>query len=181
VAIVCGCRCGLVSGCGKSAVLRAKKIHSMPSFGGEVKPSVTCRRFAACKRTLSFTWKSESQAKFTGHILAQFRPSLSEISRVAWRGAPLEITGGNKGDAQRTRTLKAYMRRGGSPVTAIPIYHLSNPPPATRKKFLGTPLSYFGEHFVFNLININLLKTERRQLHLNPQSVPRCKHFSSRL
>jgi hypothetical protein len=27
----------------------------------------------------------------------------------------------------------------------------------------------------------NLLKTERRPLHLNPQSVPRCKHFSSRL
>jgi hypothetical protein len=24
---------------------------------------------------------------------------------------------------------------------------------------------------------INLLKTERRPLHLNPQSVPRCKHF----
>jgi hypothetical protein len=29
-----------------------KKIHSMPSFGGEVKPFVPCRRFAACKRTL---------------------------------------------------------------------------------------------------------------------------------
>jgi hypothetical protein len=23
----------------------------MPSFGGEVKPSVPCRRFAACKKT----------------------------------------------------------------------------------------------------------------------------------
>jgi len=29
-----------------------KKILSMPSFGGEVKPSVPCRRFAACKRSL---------------------------------------------------------------------------------------------------------------------------------
>jgi hypothetical protein len=28
---------------------------------------------------------------------------------------------------------------------------------------------------------INLLKTERRPLHLKTQSVPRCKHFSSRL
>jgi hypothetical protein len=27
----------------------------------------------------------------------------------------------------------------------------------------------------------NLLKTERRQLYLKAQSVPRCKHFSSRL
>jgi hypothetical protein len=27
----------------------------------------------------------------------------------------------------------------------------------------------------------NLLKTGRRPLHLKPQSVPRCKHFSYRL
>jgi hypothetical protein len=32
--------------------LRAKKILSTPSFGGEVKPPVPCRRFAACKRFL---------------------------------------------------------------------------------------------------------------------------------
>jgi len=32
--------------------LRAKKILSTPSFGGEVKLSVPCCRFAACKRSL---------------------------------------------------------------------------------------------------------------------------------
>ena len=32
--------------------LRGKKILSTPSFGGEVKPSVPCHRFAACKRSL---------------------------------------------------------------------------------------------------------------------------------
>jgi hypothetical protein len=31
----------------------------VPSFGGEVKPSVPCRRFAACKRTLQLPWKSQ--------------------------------------------------------------------------------------------------------------------------
>ena len=30
-----------------------KKILSTPSFGGELKPSVPCRRFAACKRSLN--------------------------------------------------------------------------------------------------------------------------------
>jgi hypothetical protein len=30
-----------------------KKILSTPSFGGEVKPSAPCRRFAACKRSLN--------------------------------------------------------------------------------------------------------------------------------
>jgi len=31
---------------------KGEKILSTPSFGGEVKPSVPCRRFAACKRFL---------------------------------------------------------------------------------------------------------------------------------
>jgi hypothetical protein len=32
-----------------------EKILSTPSFGGEVKPSVPCRRFAACKRFLELS------------------------------------------------------------------------------------------------------------------------------
>ena len=32
-----------------------RKILSTPSFGGEVKPSVPCRRFMACKRSLNVT------------------------------------------------------------------------------------------------------------------------------
>jgi len=35
-----------------------EKILSTPSFGGEVKPSVPCRSFTACKRSLNVTWKS---------------------------------------------------------------------------------------------------------------------------
>jgi hypothetical protein len=33
-------------------IFLAKKIHSMPSFGGEVKPSVTSRSLAECKSDL---------------------------------------------------------------------------------------------------------------------------------
>jgi hypothetical protein len=33
-------------------IFRVIKIRSTLSFGGEVKPSVLCRRFTACKRTL---------------------------------------------------------------------------------------------------------------------------------
>ena len=39
-------------------IFRPKKILSTPSFGGEVKPSVPCRSFTACKRSLNVTWKS---------------------------------------------------------------------------------------------------------------------------
>jgi hypothetical protein len=46
----------------------------------------------------------------TGQIdrpfLTQFLNSLTEVSHVAWRGAPLEMMGGTKDDAQRARTLK---------------------------------------------------------------------------
>jgi hypothetical protein len=66
-------------------IFQAKKKKStacLPSEGSK-KPSVPIRRFVACKRTLRFTWKSESQAKLTGPFIAQFRPSLTEVSHVA--------------------------------------------------------------------------------------------------
>jgi hypothetical protein len=53
-------------------------------------------------------------------FLAQFRPLLTEVSHVAWRGAPLEMTGGTTGGVKRAHTLKAKVRRGGSPVTVTP-------------------------------------------------------------
>ena len=34
-------------------IFKGEKILSTPSFGGEVKPLVPCRRFAACKRSLN--------------------------------------------------------------------------------------------------------------------------------
>ena len=39
-------------------IFKGEKIHSKPSFGREVKPSVPCRTFTACKRSLNVTWKS---------------------------------------------------------------------------------------------------------------------------
>jgi hypothetical protein len=38
-------------------IFNGEKILSTPPFGGEVKPSLPCRRFAACKRTLNVPWK----------------------------------------------------------------------------------------------------------------------------
>jgi hypothetical protein len=37
---------------------RSQNILSMPSFRREVNPSVPCRRFAACKRSLQIAWNS---------------------------------------------------------------------------------------------------------------------------
>ena len=43
--------CGFKPGQSRQ-IFKGEKILSTPSFGGEVKPSVPCRRFAACKRSL---------------------------------------------------------------------------------------------------------------------------------
>ena len=47
----------------KPSDFSGEKILSMPSFGGEVKPSVPCRRLAACKRSLHLPWKSHVVGK----------------------------------------------------------------------------------------------------------------------
>ena len=51
-------------------IFQGEKILSTPTFGGEVKPSVPCRRFTACKRSQNVTWKS-----------GIFRKNSSAISR----------------------------------------------------------------------------------------------------
>ena len=57
-------------------IFRAKKIPSTPSFGGEVKPLVPCRRFAACKKSLNLCG-SRNLGKITGTISRpQFHLSL---------------------------------------------------------------------------------------------------------
>ena len=50
-------------------IFNGKKILSTPSFGGEVKPSVPCRRFAACERALHLHG-SRNLGKITGNFLA---------------------------------------------------------------------------------------------------------------
>jgi hypothetical protein len=53
-----------------------EKIHSMPSFGGEVKPSVPSRRFVACKKTSAIYVEVGIAGKIDRPFLAQFRHSL---------------------------------------------------------------------------------------------------------
>jgi hypothetical protein len=75
-------------------IFRGEKILSMPSFGGEVKPSVPCRRFVA----------------FVGKSTSYFSPtvplSLLEVSRVVVDvGAP-GGAGGNFQSRASTISLK---------------------------------------------------------------------------
>ena len=66
--------------------LRAKKILSTPSFGGEVQPLVPCRRFAACKRSLNGV-EVVISAKLPDNILAHISHFRRwDLSRRGGRG-----------------------------------------------------------------------------------------------
>ena len=54
-------------------IFRAKKSSArLPSFGGEVKPSVPCRSFTACKRSLNVTWKSAFMPNYRTFLAHSF-------------------------------------------------------------------------------------------------------------
>ena len=70
-------------------IFKGEKILSTPSFGGEVKPSVPCRRFAACKRSQNVAWNSTFRQKLLDNSRPQVPPSAAGIFRVvADVGAP---------------------------------------------------------------------------------------------
>ena len=92
-------------------IFRAKKILSTPSFGGEVKPSVPCRRFAACKRSLNLCG-SRNLGKIAGQFLAHsstFR--CQELSRRCGRTATWR---------RKWESLKARINNGKLPPRTCP-------------------------------------------------------------
>ena len=64
-------------------IFKGKKILSTPSFGREVKPSVPCCRFTACKRTLKCNVKVDILGKITGYFLAHKTFHLSLLGSLA--------------------------------------------------------------------------------------------------
>ena len=84
---------------------RTKKILRTPSFGGEVKPSVPCRRFAAYKRSLNVRG-SRNLGKITGQISRpQFHLSLlgSLASLRTYRHLAAKV-GTSKGGGKQWQT-----------------------------------------------------------------------------
>jgi len=72
-------------------IFQGKKILSTPSFGGEVKPSVPCCRFAACKRSLNVTWKSKFRQNYRSSVSPTIPPFAARISHVVWTWRHLAV------------------------------------------------------------------------------------------
>jgi hypothetical protein len=73
-------------------------IHELNILG--TKTDGARPKFFLCLHVL----KHLIRAVLIDHFLAQFRPSLTEVSHVAWCGVPLEMTGGTK--RRRTKGLQ---------------------------------------------------------------------------
>ena len=102
-------------------IFRAKKILGTPSFGGEVKTSVPCRRFVACKRSLNLRG-SQNLGKITGQISRpQFHLSLlgSLASLRTYRHLAANVGTSKGGRKQWQTTLKNLPRM--QCVRAIPV------------------------------------------------------------
>ena len=90
-------------------IFKGEKILSIPSFGGEVKPSVPCRRFPACKRSLELSGNQ---------ILGQMCRNISRPRRV-----PPSAAGGLSRRwtwRRRWESLKAGERNGNLPPKTCP-------------------------------------------------------------
>ena len=61
----------------KRRIFQGEKILSTPSFGVEVKLSVPCHRYTACKRFLNATWKSGISGKIHRPFLAHLVPPMA--------------------------------------------------------------------------------------------------------
>ena len=66
-------------------IYRAKKILSLPSFGGEVKPSVPCRKFTACKRTQK--WRGSLNFRQNSRLFLAHSSTFRCWGSLAW-GTP---------------------------------------------------------------------------------------------
>ena len=88
-------------------IFKGEKILSTPSFGGEVKPSVPCHRFAGCKRSLN-----GMQVIISANYRTTFSPavptSTAGISHVV---ADVEAPGGEKWE---------HLKSGGKQWQATP-------------------------------------------------------------
>jgi len=94
-------------------IFRAKKILSTPSFGGEVKPSVLCRRFAAYKRSLNLRGIRNLGKITTGHLSRpQFHLSLlGSLASLRTQRHVAAKVGTSKGGGKQWQTTPKNLPR----------------------------------------------------------------------
>ena len=88
-------------------IIKGKKILSTPSFGGEVKPSASCRRFVACKRSFVISAKLPDNIPAAGisHVVADMEAPGGEKWKHLKGGKQWQAPPKNLPRMQRTRAI----------------------------------------------------------------------------
>ena len=96
-------------------IFRAKKIFSTTSFRGEVKPSVPCRRFAACKRFLNLRGSRNLGPSFSPTVLPfAARHLAAEVGTSKGGGKQWQTTPKNLPRMQCARAMLVIWLGSGS-------------------------------------------------------------------
>ena len=93
-------------------IFQGEKIPSAPSFGAEVKPSVPCRRFAACKRSLNVAWKWTFRQNYRTILAHKFhlQPLGSLASWRTWGHLVAKVGTSKRGGKQWQTIPKNFPR-----------------------------------------------------------------------
>ena len=119
-------------------IFRAKKILSTPTFGGEVKPSVPCHRFAACKRSLNLRGSQNLGKITTEHLSRPVPPFAARISRIDCGRMHLAAkVGTSKGGGKQWQTTPKNLPRMQC-ARAIPVTWLGSGSCQARPSRLNT-------------------------------------------
>ena len=78
-------------------IFQGEKILSTPPFGGEVKPLVPCRRFAACERSLNWHRSGNFRQNYWLILTHVVPPFATRISRIV---VDVGVRGGKRGNVQ---------------------------------------------------------------------------------
>jgi hypothetical protein len=152
---------------------RPRLLHS--AFAPTLNPTNDRRRSGAASLATKIAWLKEMRFLLWGYVNdSVFLPPLPQDLPVLRRRIIVAISGIDRDILQRVRAEMDYRLDVCRVTNGWHIQHLWG-----IKNWIIF-LSISRPHITI-LSAINPLKTKRRQLYLKTQSVPRSKHFSSRL
>jgi len=109
-------------------IFKGEKILSTPSSRGEVKPSVPCRRFAACKRSLN------GVEVIISHVMADMEaPGGEKLEHLKSGGKQWQATPKNLPRIQRQSHTSRLTELWSLPRPAQGLNTLQNPSSLTHK------------------------------------------------
>ena len=161
-------------------IFKGEKIFSTPSFGGEVKPSVPCRRFATCKISLNFGKITGQHSCPQFHLpplgsLASLRHLVAKVGTSKRGGKQWQTTPKNLPRMQCTRAIPvAWLNSGlcpNRPKGWIPIIIIISTSSFPAKRLYAFLFSPWVSHAHPNSSSLSLIWLKKSHFYLYSETV----------